>query len=165
MSNGGATVTPAQTSNNAQQSPVAYNNSLEANGGSPCQGSSLANELAKCQLRKVNLSRSDSDKESECNNNSIGNPKTTRAASLAYDPRDTLMSDLKKKLASQREKSEPKGPDASNNTSSTTNGTGNISEKLQETLIAEMRKEMSKMKAEILEAVRTEFKRGCTCQR
>jgi len=115
----------------------------------------------KCQLKKVNLSRSDSEKESECNNNNIANPKTTRAASLAYVPTN-LMDDLNKRLASRREKLDQKGDTQSNcSSNSITNGVSN--DKGQETWLADLiRKEisveMSKMKAEILDAIRSELR-------
>ena len=131
---------------------------MDANGTSPSQTSSLANELAKCQLKKVNLSRSETEKESECNNNIVGNPKN-RAASLACD---NLMNDLSKRLAIRRERLDQQGDGQSNNSnSSITNGTSN--DKSHESWLAdlirkEISKEMSKMKAEILEAIRSEFK-------
>jgi hypothetical protein len=135
----------------------------ESNGGSPSQMSSLASELAKCQLKKVNLSRSDSDKESECNNNIVGNPKTTRANSLAYVP-NNLMNDLSKKLASRRERLDQQGDSrggASNN-SSNTNGTGSVDKSHDDWLASlirkEIAKEMSKMKAEIIDAIKSELK-------
>lgn len=132
---------------------------------------SLASELAKCQLKKVNLSRSDSDKESECNNNNISNAKTTRAASLAYVP-DNLMNDLSKKLASRRERIDQQGEGQSiSNNAGGNGGTINVNlpnglsgdSKSQENWLAdlirrEISKEMSKMKAEIIDAVKTELR-------
>ena len=128
--------------------------------------SSLASELAKCQPKKVNLSRSDSDtmKDSECNNNNVGNPKTTRAASLAYAPAcDSLMDDLNKRLASRRERLEQKGDNHSSNSSSNNvNGTA-TNDKGHEGWLAdlirkEISKEMARMKIEIIDAIKSELK-------
>lgn len=171
---GGATQTTTTNNhspNNLQHSPVANSNfglenGANRNGGSPSQALSLASELAKCQLRKVN--RSDSDKESECNNNSIiAHPKTTRAASLANCfAADNLLNDLKGKLASRREKIDQQGDSPANTNSSGTvnNGTNGLgTDKSQESWLADIiRKEISQqltqMKSEIIDAIKTELR-------
>lgn len=178
MNGTGGPATNAATNNhspnNLQHSPVSNHsfgleNGANRNGGSPSQAVSLASELAKCQLKKVN--RSDSDKESECNNNSImGHPKTTRAASLANCQAfasDNLMNDLKGKLASRREKIDQQGDSPANSNSSSaversmTNGIG--TDKSQESWLADIiRKEISQqlnqMKSEIIDAIKTELR-------
>lgn len=158
-------------SNGNSSNSLTIDNNVSRNSGSPNQVVSLASELAKCQLKKVSLSRSDSDKESECNNNNISNAKTTRAASLAYVP-DNLMNDLNRKLASRRERIDQQGDgqsmssnvnsNGSVNSVNITNGLGGDS-KSQESWLAdlirrEISKEMSKMKAEIIDAVKSELR-------
>lgn len=158
---------------NLQHSPITNSNSnnlgidnnVNRNGGSPNQVVSLASELAKCQLKKVNLSRSDSDKESECNNNHIANAKTTRAASLASD---NLMNDLSKKLASRKQRIDQQGDvhsvsNASNSSAIVNNTNGINGDKIQESWLAdlirnEISKEITKMKAEIIDAIKTELR-------
>lgn len=164
--NNSVSASTGNASNNLQHSPITNtnsNNNSDRNGGSPNQVSSLSNDLsAKCQLRKVNnLSRSDSDKESECNNN-IPNAKTIRAASLACAPID-LMSEMSKKLASRRERLDQHGDNQqmSNNNVNNTNGIN--TDKAQETWLAEfirneLSKEMAKMKAEIIDVIKTELR-------
>lgn len=105
------------------------------------------------------MSRSDSDKESESNNNNIANAKTTRAASLAYVPMsDNLMNDLSKKLASRRERIENQGDSQSmsNNSANNVNATNGLN---GESWIADLiRKEINKMKTEIIDAIKTELR-------
>jgi len=168
-------VPAAQTNsiNNLQHSPVATNNlgldnsNINKNGGSPNQVVTLASELAKCQLRRVNLSRSDSDKESECNNNNISNAKTTRAASLACVP-DNLMNDLSRKIASRRERIDQQGDgqsmplnSGSGNSVMNTNGTG--IDRAQEIRITEVvSKELDrlyvKFKIDLLDSIKAELR-------
>lgn len=131
--------------------------------------SMLASELSKCQLKKVNLYRSDSDtlKDSEFNNNNVGIPKTTRAASLA-NAENNLMNDLNKKLASRREQLEKRADNNSSNNHNSSpkiNGTGNdkghedwLKEKLLDLIRKEISKEMARLKVEIIDAIKSELK-------
>lgn len=163
--------------NNLQHSPITNSNSnnlgidnnANRNGGSPNQVVSLASEIAKCQLRKVNLSRSDSDKESECNNNHITNAKTTRAASLGLVSQPgNFINDLSKKLASRRERIGQQGDvhsasNSSNGGTNLNNSNGVSSDKVQESWLAdlirkEISKEITKMKGEIIDAIKTELR-------
>lgn len=157
VSNGG-------TNNSSNFGSINDSSSSNRNGGSPNQVNTLASELAKCQLRKVNLSRSDSDRESECNNN-IANAKTTRAASLAHVP-NNLMNDLAKTLALRRNNNiNGNGNGTSNSNSNGTNAINCAGDKAtNETWLAdlirkEISKEMTKAKAEIIEAIRSEMKK------
>ena len=105
-------------------------------------------------MKKVNLSRSDSEKESECNNNNVGSHKTTRAVSLA----DNLMSDLNRKIAIRRERLDQQGENqaSNNNSNNITNGTTNDKGHdswLADLIRKEIAKEMSKMKDEIIDAI------------
>lgn len=143
--------------NDAQHSPIANTNGVsDRNGGSPVQqASSLANELAKCQLKKVTLSRSDSDKESECNNNNVGHPKTTRAASIAHP--NLFMSELSKRIEQRNQKGDTQS-NCSTNSILNDNGADKDPDWLANLIRKEIREGMNKMKTEIIEAIRAEMK-------